>query len=151
MGGPKCMGVAGINSFAGISVTSKLSQEYKQDNGAFTSFSAYRTIIQLRSKEGLVHALLIIQLDEPDGPLSESLVAKLIQDSERRAGGRLALARFFPRVGALLVAGSPVLLAELIANERVLIASATTIGLFPSFYGYANERADCAISCLALV
>jgi hypothetical protein len=93
------MGVAGINSFAGISVTSKLSQEYKQDNSACTSFSAYRTIIQLRSKEGLVHALLIIQLDEPDGPLSESLVAKLIQESERRAGGRLARPGSFHALG----------------------------------------------------
>lgn len=87
-------------------------------------------------EENRVYALLVLETDMPDGLLSEADAANLIADAHRRADGEVRLLHHFPRAGAILVAGSPRALAVLITDDRVLVASATTIGLFATDYGH---------------
>jgi|tagenome__1003787_1003787.scaffolds.fasta_scaffold18381397_1 hypothetical protein len=78
-------------------------------------------------EEGLVHAILIVTEDEP----ADGLAADLIAEASASSGRSALRVRHLPRANALIVTAPAGRLRDLLKDHRVLVASATTIDIFP--------------------
>ncbi len=83
--------------------------------------------------EGLVHAILIVGSDDDPArqPDDMGLAARVIAEATVRAGASPARVRYMPRANAAVVEVGVRYLHVALDDQRVIVASATTIDIFP--------------------
>jgi len=93
-----------------------------------------RRQLDAASTDTLLHAVLIVGEDgDPSAtPHDEGLAERVVEQIRVRLGEEAAQVRFVPRANAVIVVARPAFLRVLVNDPRVLLASATTIDLFPS-------------------
>jgi hypothetical protein len=83
--------------------------------------------------DGLVRAILIAggEDDTATQPGDTGPAASVVAEACARAGQPPARVRYLPRVSAVVIEARPSYLRAALEDRRVIVASATTIDIFP--------------------